>query len=219
VCPTRPGRRSRGLAPYILAVRFTAEHRFPGPPAAVAAVLADPGFYRELELPDLRLIEVRGVSTGAPGAGPRTARAPATPSRERGLFLRYEFTGNLDSMALRLLGGDRLTWTQEVVLVGESSGWITFAAEADPRRLHGRADFVLERDDAQKADAAGAEGSTESTLRRLEGELVVAVPVVGSMAERRVVPGVLTRLDVEARGVSRRLGPPRQDGGGTRIRS
>lgn len=137
-------------------------------------MLRDTAFYEELELPDLRLL----------GLQPDTAG---------GLVLRYEFTGNLDPIALRLLEGTRLTWAQELQLDGDGAGRLAFSAEANPRLLHGRADFTLD-----------SEG--DGTLRRLEGELVVAVPVLGSMAERRIVRGVLQRLEVEADAVRRRLG-------------
>jgi hypothetical protein len=60
--------------------------------------------------------------------------------------------------------------------------------------LHGAADFVL---------TAAAGGS----VRRLDGDLVVAVPGIGRMAERRIVPGVLHRLDVEAQAIEDRLCP------------
>lgn len=162
-------------------MRFTAEHRFAAPPAAVAAVLGDPDFYRTLDLPDLRLLEIRTLDSAAEAS-------PGSP----GLLLRYEYSGSLDPAAQRLLGGARLTWAQEVRLRGASGGSLTFAAESKPGLLHGDAEFTLE------ADGTG-------TVRRLEGELVIAVPVLGGVAERRIVPGVVHRLDVEALAVSDRL--------------
>jgi hypothetical protein len=77
------------------------------------------------------------------------------------------------------------------------TGALTFEAEKDPRRLHGAADFAL------TADGSGS-------VRRLDGELVVAVPAIGRMAERRIVPGLLRRLDIEAEALDGRL---RQVGG------
>lgn len=154
-------------------VRFFAEHRFPATRQAVAEVLGDGAFYEDLELPDLCLLEVQRDAAD-------------------GLVLRYEFTGNLDPIALRLLGGARPTWTQVLQLRGTEGGLLTFSAESNPRVLHGRADFTLHPDG-------------EGTSRQLEGDLVVAVPVVGSVAARRIVPGVLRRLDVEADAVRRRL--------------
>ena len=69
---------------------------------------------------------------------------------------------------------------------------LRFEAERDPKRLHGGARFVL---------TTVADG----TVRRLDGELVVAVPGVGRMAERRIVPGLLRRLDIEAQALNVRL--------------
>lgn len=180
-------------------MEFAAEHRFEGTPDAVAAVLGDPTFYEGLELPDLSLDAV--VSDG-----------PGEQAHERVLVLRYEYTGNLDPMARRLLGGERLTWTQEVRLLpaprsggrGSSAaravdGALAFRAEANPELLHGDAHFTLT-----------LEGGV--TVRRLQGEVVVALPIVGRMAEQRIVPGVLGRLDVEAAAIARCLldaGSPR----------
>lgn len=168
-------------------MEFSAEHRFAGSPEAVASILGDRTFYEELELPDLSLDAVVRDRTD-------------DDSGQRVLVLRYEYTGNLDPMARRLLGGERLTWTQEVRLrpVGQGAsgsvgGTLVFRAEAKPDLLHGDARFNLTR-----------EG--RATVRRLTGRLVVALPVIGRMAEQRIVRGVLARLDVEAEAVGRRLG-------------
>jgi Protein of unknown function (DUF2505) len=159
----QPGRLAR--------MRFHAEHRFHGSPRAVAALLVDPDFYGALVLPDLSQPAVLDQQS----EGQRTV-----------LRLRYEFVGHVDPIARRLLGQSRLAWVQEIDLDRASdSGTLRFSSEADPKRLHGSADFVL------KADGEG-------TCRQLKGELVVAVPVVGPRAERQIVPGLLRRLDIEA---------------------
>jgi hypothetical protein len=155
-------------------MHFSAEHRFHGPPQAVAALLADPGFYLDLDLPDLS----RPVVIDRDEDGSK-------------LRLRYEFTGSLNPLARRLIGPDRLAWIQEIH-VGAGSGELIFNAEADPTRLHGSARFTLLADDG-------------GTVRRLEGELIVAVPLVGGKAERQIVPGLLRRLDIEAESLDRRL--------------
>jgi hypothetical protein len=158
-------------------MHFAAEHRFAAPVGAVIAGLTDPAFHRGLQLPDLKLLDV-----------------DVHPNQsETVLRLRYDFVGHLDPLARRLLGGRRLTWLQELRLDRASGGGrLTFAAEADPRRLHGRADVVIEPDDG-------------GTRRTLDGELVVEVPVVGGNAERRIVPGLLRRLDIEAAALDQRL--------------
>ena len=155
-------------------MRFHAEHRFGAPGAAVAALLADPAFDLDLALPDLRrpeLLEQRQDGS------------------EAVVRLRYEFEGTLDPIAQRLLGSSRLAWVQEVrVDRSACRGTLHFEAEKDPKRLHGAATFVLTTVDG-------------ASVRRLDGDLVVAVLGIGRMAERRIVPGILQRLDIEAQAI------------------
>jgi hypothetical protein len=159
-------------------VRFHAEHVFHATKESVVGVLADPAFALALTLPDLDQPELLEASDDGDQALIR---------------LRYEFTGSLDPMAQRLLGSGRLAWIQEArVDRSRCSGTLRFEAERDPRRLHGRADFTVD---------ASASGS----VRRLDGELVVAIPGIGRMAERRIVPGLLRRLDIEAGAVDAEL--------------
>lgn len=159
-------------------MHFQTEHRFHGRPEDVARVLADPLFYEELELPDLgkpQVLEHRSDGDDAL------------------VKLRYEFLGKIDMLARALLGGQRLIWVQEVrVNLRSGSGELRFEGEGEPRRLHGQAGFDLV-----------PEG--DGTVRRLEGDLVVAVPGIGPMAEQRIVPGLLGRLDIEAAAVEARL--------------
>ncbi len=159
-------------------MRFHAEHRIGGSESAVAALLVDSTFYLHLALPDLSL----------PGLVDEESDGDRAMLR-----LRYEFVGSLDPIAQRLLGSSRMAWVQEVrVDKSAGTGALTFAAEKDPRRLHGAADFVL-------TESGGV------TLRRIDGELVVAVPGIGRMAERRIVPGLLRRMDIEAQAMDAQL--------------
>ena len=161
-------------------MRFEAEHDFPGSCAAVAAVLCDPDFQAQLALPDLSLPTV-------------VSRADDGPTRE--LTLRYEYVGQLDPIARKVIGGRDLTWIQAVRLDTTTyRGTLTFSAEAAPDRLNGRADLVLVADGDARCH------------RRIAGDLHVRVPLVGGTAERRIVPGLLIRLDVEAAALSARLG-------------
>ena len=144
----------------------------------MVSLLASPEFYLGLALPDLSRPEVL---------------EERQETSETVIRLRYTYEGSLDPIALRLLGADQLKWIQEVrVDLSADSGSLHFEAESDPRRLHGSASFVL---------TANAGGS----VRRLDGELVVAIPGIGRMAERRIVPGVLQRLDVEAQAIEDQL--------------
>ena len=159
-------------------MRFRVEHRFDGSPTAVAGLLTAPEFYLTLSLPDL----------SQPVVIEQRVEGPISE-----LWLRYEFVGSLNPMARRLIGAERLAWIQSIrVDCSALAGRLMFSSESEPGRLHGSASFVL-----------GVEG--DETVRRLEGELVVAVPLVGSTAERQIVAGLLRRLDIEAEGLAERL--------------
>ncbi len=159
-------------------MRFVARHRLAAPPGPVAEALCDPDFYAALRLPDLAPAVVLGVSE---------------EDHETVVRLHSTYIGRLDPVAARLLSGSTLTWTQEVrVDRSAARGRILFAAAHDPARLHGAADFRL---------APAGTG----TLRVLEGDLVVAVALIGPLAERRIVPGLLSRLALEAEALDARL--------------
>jgi hypothetical protein len=156
-------------------MRFRAEHRFGAATDEVIDVLLDPAFHRELQLPDLATPEV--LFQG-----------------EDHLRLRYEYVGHLDPIAHRLLRGRRLAWLQALRIDRAGRrGRLTFAAEADPRRLKGVADMTFDDTD-------------NGSVRHVAGELVVDAPLVGNMAERRILPGLLRRLDIEAHALEERLG-------------
>jgi hypothetical protein len=161
-------------------MRFRAEHEFPAPPAAVAEILCDPAFHLALDLPDLSRPEVVSHSTDG---------------TERAVALRYTFVGHLDPVARRLLAGRKLTWIQELHLdEATGEGRLSFSAEAEADRLYGSAAVTL----------TGLADGTR-TRRRIEGEFFVKVPLVGGTAERRIVPGLVRRLDVEAAALTKRL--------------
>ncbi|HET9729966.1 MAG TPA: DUF2505 family protein [Acidimicrobiia bacterium] len=117
----------------------------------------------------------------------------ATPHR---IELRYEFIGSLDPVARRLLAGRKLTWTQTIEFdAAGTSGRLAFGAEAEANRLFGSAAVACTAHDGE-------------TVRTISGELHVRVPLVGTTAERRIVPGLLRRLDVEAAALTARLSAP-----------
>jgi hypothetical protein len=160
-------------------MRFKAEHHFRGSCPDVAAVLCDPDFHTQLELPDLSRPTV--VDHDDDG-------------RTRRLRLRYEYVGRLDPIARKVLAGRDLTWIQELRLdTATFAGTLSFEAEAAPDKLNGRAEVALVSD----GDA--------TCRRRISGELRVRVPLIGSMAEQRILPGLLRRLDVEAAALSERI--------------
>jgi Protein of unknown function (DUF2505) len=156
-------------------MHFTIEHRFPAAPTRVAALMVDPDFEGAVQLPDLSLPEVVEHDTD---------------SDAHVLKLRYEYVGQLDPMAKRLLAGRQLALVQTVRIDPDTGlGTLTIEAEADPDRLHGNARITLAADGTVGGDAS---------VRALDGEFVVKVPVIGRTIERKLLPGILARLDVEA---------------------
>lgn len=159
-------------------VDFSAAHHFSAPPAAVLDTLADPEFQLALTLPDL---------------GPAELLEHRVEGDVVRLQLRYEYTGQLDARARRLLGGRHLTWVQAMRIDrAASSGTLHMQAEAAPKALHGQASFTVAPEDGG------------GSVRTLHGDLRVSVPVIGPMAERRIVPGLVARLGVEAAELDRR---------------
>ncbi len=109
------------------------------------------------------------------------------------LALRYSYVGHLDPVASRLLGGQRLTWLQETeVDRATGTGQLHFAVDGAGDRLLGVARFRLTLQESE-------------TVRALDGELRVRVPLVGGAAERRIIAGFLDRLHLEAQQMTERL--------------
>jgi hypothetical protein len=159
-------------------VQFSVDHDFPAPPSAVADVLCDPDFQAHLELPDLSLPEI--VEHQVDGS-------------VRLLRLRYEYVGSLDPIARRVIGSRKLTWLQELRLdTTDLRGTLTFSAEADPKKLNGEAEISI---------VAADGGST----RHIRGDLHVRVPLIGGTAEKKITPGLVRRLDVEAEAMTAEL--------------
>jgi uncharacterized protein DUF2505 len=161
-------------------VRFSAEHDFGGSRAEVVDILCDPEFQARLDLPDLSRPEVL---------------AHDVDGTTRVVRLRYEYTGQLDPAARKIIGNRALTWIQELrVDTSSYSGTLTFSAEQGGDRLSGDATVALTTNDGD-----------EHTRRSIAGDLRVRVPLIGGAAERRIVPGVVRRLDVEAAAVEDEL--------------
>jgi hypothetical protein len=161
-------------------MHFTTEHRFPGAPEEVAALMIDPAFEAAVDLPDLStptVLEHAAQSTSDAGS----------------LRLRYEYIGELDGLARRITAGRKLTLVQLVEFdAAAGPGRYTLEAEADPGRVRGAASITLTQDGAE-------------CVRRFDGDFVVKVPLMGGTIEKRLLPGILRRFDVEAEALADRL--------------
>jgi hypothetical protein len=160
-------------------VHFETNHQFSAARDVVVDVLCDPEFQTHLDLPDLSRPEVVESSTDG------TTRV---------LRLRYEYVGQLDPIARKIVGGRKLTWIQELRLDTKTfAGKLSFASEEDANRLNGEAKVVLT-----------ADGGAHCT-RQISGDFHVKVPLIGGTAERRIVPGLTRRLEVEAAALATEL--------------
>ena len=162
-------------------MHFTTEHRFPGAPEQVAALMIDPTFEAAVALPDLKAPDVLEHV------------APSPTSDAGSLRLRYEYVGELDGLARRVTAGRKLTLVQFVGFdTAAGPGRYTLEAEADPGRVHGAATITLTPDGAE-------------CVRRFDGDFVVKLPIMGGTIEKRLLPGILSRFDVEAEALAERL--------------
>jgi hypothetical protein len=160
-------------------VKLTANHRFSAPVAAVCAGMGDPEFYAELRLPDVE----------PPAVVVRTADGDRVD-----MHVRFTYTGKLDPIARRIVGHEHIAWVQRLQ-IDPSTASAALTVDPDvgvvPVSCSGR--FVLH-------DVEGGR-----CLRTLDAELRIKVPIIGSRAERSLAPGILRRLDLEARALDRYL--------------
>ena len=159
-------------------MRFESEHEFTASVARVATLMSDPDFQTHLDLPDLSRADV--VEYAVDGSN-------------RLLRLRYQYIGQLDSIARRVVGDRKLTWIQALKIDSTAgSGTLSFSAEEDAGRVNGTATISIVPTDA-------------GCSRRIAGDFRIRIPLVGGTAERKIVPGLVRRLDVEADAMSAEL--------------
>ena len=160
-------------------MHFEHDRDFTGSAVRVAEIMSDASFQAALDLPDLGRPEV--VAAEADGD-------------QRSLKLRYEYIGQLDAIAQKVVGGRKLTWLQELDIdVERGAGTLSFFAEGDADRVNGCATVTI--------TATG-----EATChRKLAGDFRIRIPVIGGTAERKIVPGIVRRFGVEADAVAAEL--------------
>jgi hypothetical protein len=160
-------------------VRFESKHDFTASVVRVATLMSDPDFQTQLDLPDLSRPDV--VDFEVDGSN-------------RLLRLRYQYIGQLDSIARRVVGDRKLTWIQALEIDPTAGiGTLSFSAEEDPGRVNGSATVSIVPTDAG------------CSRRSIAGDFRIRIPVIGGTAERKIVPGLVRRLDVEADALSAEL--------------
>ena len=160
-------------------MQFEREHEFAGTVEQVASLMSDPNFQTMLDLPDLSRPDV--VAHDVDGTS-------------HWLTLRYEYIGQLDPIAQKVVGGRKLTWVQDLRIdVATGVGTLGFSADGVGGRADGTATVTI--------TATG----DDACRRRIAGDFRIRIPLVGGKAERAIVPGLERRLDVEAAEVSAEL--------------
>jgi hypothetical protein len=169
-------------------VRFSVEHRFAAPLDAVERSMTDPEFFAQLR--DLPGIEAPVL----------LARREQPGSVE--LAVRYVFSGDLPSVARRVLGRGELAWVQRSTVDLERHRTdFTIVPEAHAELLTCTGVYLLRR--TSPLPPTGDDDG--ETARTISGELRVRVPVLGGRAERAIVSGLVERLDAEAKALQRWL--------------
>jgi hypothetical protein len=164
-------------------MHFECEHEFAGTVEQVATLMSDPGFQSVLDLPDLARPDV--VAHDINGAAHH-------------LTLRYEYIGQLDPIAQKVVGGRKLTWVQDLRIdVATGAGTLGFTADGVGGRADGTATVTITPTGTATGDA--------SCRRVIDGDFRIKIPLIGAKAEKAIVPGFERRLDVEAGEVAAEL--------------
>lgn len=151
---------------------FHLQHRFAAPVDAVESVMCDPDFYVALgELPDIGEPEVLDHAVN----GSRVS-----------VKVRLTFTGYMEPIAQKVLRGQTPSWVQLLDIDLDAH---TAELRIDPDvagsvvRCTGHYDLKWDGD---------------HTVRNLDGEFTVRIPMLGKRAEKAIGPGIVRRLDIEA---------------------
>jgi hypothetical protein len=154
-------------------VRFYFVQRLRAPLPVVEAAFVDPEFLREL------------------AASPKLGRVELLDSADDGDYVRqrvrYAFTGQLSAAVKAVVDPARLTWVEDSTL-DRRSHLTTFSILPDnyARLLNASGSITLEPDDHV------------GTVRRVEGNLSVHVPLAGRKVEGAIVSGLREHAEVEA---------------------
>lgn len=155
-------------------MRFTIEQSFAAPLDEVEAALVDPAFLEQLSmLPKL----------GRPTLVHRVEAGDLVHH-----WIKYAFTGEVNSAVRRVVDPARLTWVEESTL-DRRTHRTTWRIVPDHYRnlLRSEGTFQLTPDP----------NGPNRTIRTTEAELRVTVPLVGGKVERAIVDGLREHAEQE----------------------
>jgi hypothetical protein len=153
-------------------MRFAITQEVPGTADVVIATLLDPAFLAGLgELPNL----------APPTVLDQTRSGDVVVQR-----VHYRFVGSLSSAVTRVIDPSKVSWVDEVTYdLDDQRATFRIIPDhyGDKLRCHGTYTF---------------EQRPSTTIRQVEGELTVRVPLVGRMVERAIVGGLTEHIEAEA---------------------
>jgi hypothetical protein len=156
-------------------MRFQVEQRFTAPVADVLDAYTDPAFYERL--------------VGLPKVGEPRVLDRTVDGNRVVLRVHYTFTASLPAAALAVMDADKLTWVEETTFdLAAASSRSRLLPDHYPDRLQASA----------SASFAAAPGDPGATLRRIDGDLKVRMPLVGGKVEGAIVSGLREHLADEA---------------------
>jgi len=162
-------------------MRFDAEQRFAMSVDRLLELFTDPDFYPTLTgLPEISVPEI--VSHEASGGVVR-------------IDMRQRYTGELPAAARSMIDPDRLTWVEQLVFdLDRASATSRLVPDHYPDRLTCTGVYTFR---------AGP-GGVETSVRRLDGDLKVRVPLVGGRVENALVSGLRQHARAEQDLIDRR---------------
>ena len=160
-------------------VRFEFEQRWPAPADDVMGVYLDTDFWSGLaEMATTAPPQVLGIERG---------------ERVATVRLRWVLAVELPPDAARFLDPGQVSWVEQTT-------WDLPSRRAEVAFLPDRASGLLR---ATATAALRTEG--DHTVRRVDGDLSVRIPLVGRRVERAIVDGVVRHLTDESAAVAERL--------------
>lgn len=164
-------------------MRFDAAQRFALPVDQLMELFTDPDFYPTLDgLPQISVPEIVSHSTSGHIVS---------------IDLRQGYTGDLPSAALTFIDPDRLTWVEQLVFdLDAASATTRLRPDHYPDRLTCTGRYTFR--------SVGPDGGDQS-IRRLDGDLKVRVPLVGGRVEKALVSGLKEHAVAEQQLIEQRL--------------
>ena len=161
-------------------MRFATEQRYPADLATVLALFTDPGLYPTL--------------SGLPKIGTPLVVDHQVDGTHVHLRLRQRFTGELPTAALALIDPTKLTWIEQLDFDldrATASSRLLPDHYADRLTCSGRYTYLPDGD--------------RTTVRRLDGQLKVRMPLVGGKVEGALVSGLREHATAEQALIAARL--------------